>query len=173
MTLGRDFPDLQMVIAPRDPTRGKEVKRLTEKLGLRARERSAGSRMVDAQVMVLDTLGELARYYQIADIAFVGGSLVNAGGHNILEPAACGVPVIFGPYIESFREVADQFIANGAGRLVEDAKEMESVVRSLLVDKDARIRMVRQAKNLIAKDSGATVRYLKLISDAVQGRGAV
>ncbi|MDA8162689.1 MAG: 3-deoxy-D-manno-octulosonic acid transferase [Desulfobacteraceae bacterium] len=170
LSLSRDLPGLQLVIAPRDPDRGKEIWRMAEGLGLTVKLRSAMDRAADAQILVLDTLGELAGCYKIADIAFVGGSLMDAGGHNILEPAACGVPVIFGPHMESFRDVADRFVSAGAGIAVGNAKEMERAIRRLLLDKDMRIRMGKLAKDLIKKDGGATLRCLKLISDAIQER---
>ncbi|MGQ9499472.1 MAG: 3-deoxy-D-manno-octulosonic acid transferase [Dissulfurimicrobium sp.] len=167
-TLKKEFPALKLVIAPRNPTRGKEIAAMAKKLGLIANKRSAGFGLEEADILILDTLGELKGYYLAADIAFVGGSLVNAGGHNILEPAACGTPVIFGPNIESFRYAADELLSDGAGLCVRDATGLEDALRTLLQDKGRRMEMGRRAKALIARNSGATMRYIRLLEKYIK-----
>lgn len=168
LNLKKEFPALKLIIAPRDPARGKEIAAMAKDLGLTADERSAGPGKTEADLLILDTLGELKDCYLAADIAFVGGSLVNAGGHNILEPAACGVPVIFGPNMESFRYAADELAANKAGLYVKDANGLEAAIRILLKDKDRRMEMGRRAKDLIAKNSGATMRYIGLLEKYIK-----
>ena len=101
--------------------------------GWRARPDSSTARRSDlpidaeprADVVVLDTLGELAQLYQVATAVFVGGSLVDHGGHNILEPAIFGKPIVFGPYMQNFKEIADTFLANGAAVQVQSERELE------------------------------------------------
>ena len=96
--------------------------------GLRT-SRAAPSCRVDAEpradVVVLDTIGELAQLYQVATAVFVGGSLVDQGGHNILEPAVFGKPIVFGPHMQNFAEIADTFLDNGAAVQVRSARELE------------------------------------------------
>jgi 3-deoxy-D-manno-octulosonic-acid transferase len=166
--LKKEFPALRLVIAPRDPARGKEIAAMARNLELIAGLRSAGPAKTGTDLLILDTLGELKDCYPAADIAFVGGSLVDAGGHNILEPAACGVPVIFGPNMESFRYAADELLSDGAGLCVRDAAGLETAIRTLLKDKDRRMEMGRRAKALIARNSGAAMRYIRLLEKHIK-----
>lgn len=168
-TLKKEFQALKLVIAPRDPARGKEIAAMAEDLGLIANKRSDGPGLKEADLLILDTLGELKGCYPAADIAFVGGSLVDAGGHNILEPAACGVPVIFGPNMESFRYAADELLSDDAALCVRDAAGLEGAISTLLKDKDRRMEMGRRAKNLIARNSGATMHYVGLLEKYIKG----
>ena len=105
-----------LIIAPRKPERFDEVERLARRAGWNVARRS--ELRVDAEprhdVVVLDTIGELAQLYQVATVVFVGGSLVDAGGHNILEPAVFGKPIVFGPHMQNFAEIARTFLDNGA-----------------------------------------------------------
>ena len=112
LTLRQQFPALWLILAPRHPERFDQVASLIEECGLPLRRRSQWSPEQPVQtegVLLLDTIGELASAYQLATVAFVGGTLVPRGGHNILEPAALGKPVVIGPSMENFREIADQF----------------------------------------------------------------
>ena len=105
-----------LIIAPRKPERFDDVERLARAAGWNVARRS--ELRVDAEprndVVILDTIGELAQLYQVATVVFVGGSLVDAGGHNILEPAVFGKPIVFGPYMQNFAEIARTFLDNGA-----------------------------------------------------------
>src|SRR5690606_20862873 len=100
-------------------------------------------------VLVVDTVGELGRLYAAADVAFVGGSLLfrgsNKGGHNLMEPAILGVPVLFGPYNFSFKETVEDLLANDAGVLVSDVAELETVLRLLVSDEERRRALGRRA----------------------------
>lgn len=169
MAIKREFPALRLIIAPRDTARGNELVAMAKEFGIIVNKRSAGPGEKEIDALILDTLGELKDCYLAADIAFVGGSLVDVGGHNILEPAACGVPVIFGPNIESFRYAADELVANRAGIYVRDAKGLEDAILSLLRDKDMRVDMGRRAKAVIAGNSGATIHYIKLLEKYIKG----
>ena len=119
-----------LVIAARHPERFAEVERLCRQEGLSTVRRS--ELPIDAEpradAVILDTIGELAQLYQIATAVFVGGSLVPAGGHNILEPAIHGKPIVFGPHMENFKEIAEAFLANGAAIQVRSERELEEAV---------------------------------------------
>jgi 3-deoxy-D-manno-octulosonic-acid transferase len=133
------FPDLALVIAPRHPERVGETVALVTARGWRAIRRSelpASRGRTDGPpaVIVLDTVGELAQLYSIADVVFVGGSLVPTGGHNMLEPVLRRKPVLFGPHTENFRESADLVVAAGGGLVVRDAAELAATVHTLLSD---------------------------------------
>ena len=90
-----------------------------------------------ADVVVLDTIGELAQLYQVATAVFVGGSLVDHGGHNILEPAIFGKPIVFGPHMQNFGEIAEAFLANGAAIQVQSERELEETMLALVTDPGA------------------------------------
>ena len=123
--------DALLIIAARHPERFAEVERLCRHEGLATVRRT--ELPIDAEpradAVVLDTIGELAQLYQIATAVFVGGSLVPAGGHNILEPAAHGKPIVFGPHMENFQEIAETFLANGAAIQVQNERELEDTLR--------------------------------------------
>jgi 3-deoxy-D-manno-octulosonic-acid transferase len=114
---------------------------------------------------VLDTIGELAPLYQIATAVFVGGSLVAAGGHNILEPALYGKPILFGPHMENFKEIADTFLANGAAIQVRTGRELEEQVAALMGDPVRRARLGAAARALVEANRGAKDRTLAVIAD--------
>ncbi len=163
------FPGLQLLLAPRDPRRGGELKLLAEKMGLKAIRRSLGEDSEAIDVLVLDTLGELLRCYGLCDIAFVGGSFVDIEGHNLLEPAAYGVPVLFGPRVESIHVVAEDLLRRKGGRQVSGREELEAVLCNLLKDPDRRRDMGMKAKALLHENRGAASRYLDYIAEALQG----
>ena len=161
------FPKLQLLLAPRDPKRGPELESLARKMGFKAIRRNAVAKSGDVDIVVLDTLGELLKCYSLCDIAFLGGTLVNIGGHNLLEPAAYGVPVLFGPYVESMRTVAEDLLACGGGRRVSGKEELEEVLNRLLDDSFERRNMGGRAKDLLRKNQGAVSRYLDLVAKAL------
>ncbi len=121
------FPTLELVLAPRHPERTEEVERLIAERGLRSLRRSALSAGAAARgaVVILDTVGELADLYRLAAVVFVGGSLVAAGGHNMLEPALRRKPVLYGPHTENFRDSASVLEMAGAAIVVKDASALE------------------------------------------------
>jgi 3-deoxy-D-manno-octulosonic-acid transferase len=167
--LKRVFSGLQLLIAPRDPKRGSELESLAKEMGFKAARRSSTvAKSADVDIVVLDTLGELLKCYSLCDIAFVGGTLVNIGGHNLLEPAAYGVPVIFGPYIESARSIAEDLMACGGGTRVPGEKELKEVLNRLLKNPCERIDMGNKAKALLQKNQGAVSRYLDLVEKALE-----
>jgi 3-deoxy-D-manno-octulosonic-acid transferase len=119
-------------------------------------------------VLVVDTVGELGLLYASADLAFVGGSLffrgANKGGHNLMEPAILGVPVLFGPYNFSFKETVDDLLAADAGRLVHDAAELTAAVVALVTDRDARRELGQRARQVVLAGQGATARNYALLA---------
>ncbi|MBW1670127.1 MAG: 3-deoxy-D-manno-octulosonic acid transferase [Deltaproteobacteria bacterium] len=163
------FPGLQLLLAPRDPKRGSELESMAKEMGFKAIKRSAVAKPGDVDIVVLDTLGELLKCYSLCDVAFVGGTLVNIGGHNLLEPAAYGVPVLFGPYVESARTIAEDLLACGGGRRVSGKEELKEVLNKLLKDSSERTNMGNKAKGLLQKNRGAVARYLDLIAKVLEG----
>ena len=123
---------------------------------------------------MIDTVGELSRMYAAADLAFVGGSLffrgANKGGHNLMEPAILGVPVLFGPYNFSFKETVDDLLAADAGRLVRDASELTRAVVELVGDRDARRALGARGQHVIEAGRGATERNYALLADFTRVR---
>ena len=167
-------PHLKLLIAPRHPERASAVSELVEKLGftavrislfnLKPETRDPRTENRDPRtVFILDTIGELINYYAIADIVFVGGSLVQTGGHNILEPAALDKPVIFGPYMFNFRDIADLFLINKAAILVRDTQELREGIESLLGNHSLADSLVRNARKIITENRGATRKNLEQI----------
>ena len=162
-----------LVIAARHPERFAEVERICRFEGLSTVRRS--ELPIDAEprcdAVVLDTIGELAQLYQIATAVFVGGSLVPAGGHNILEPAAYGKPIVFGPHMENFAEIADTFLASSAAIQVRNARELEEAVIALMGDPVSRARLGAAARALIDANRGAKDRTLAIMAQLLPERG--
>ena len=153
-------PHARLLLAPRHPERFAEVPRLVEAAGFRCLRRSAldpGS-WTDGEVLLLDTLGELAQLYALASVVFVGGSLVASGGHNILEPAVAGKPVVVGPHMENFQEIADAFRAESAMVQVASADELAHEIAALLLDEPRRRDLGERARDLVGKNRGAVSR---------------
>ncbi len=155
-----EFPKLKLLVAPRHPERAKDIEKLALKNGFEAVFVSqlgrATSYELRTKVFILDTIGQLLNYYAIADIVFVGGSLARIGGHNILEPASQGKPVIFGPHMFNFRDMADLFLKNKAALLAHNTQELEDSVRYLLNSPAVVDEFSRRARDLITQNQGAT-----------------
>jgi len=146
-----------LVLAPRHPERFAEVRTLVESAGfpcLRRTNLEPGA-WRDGEVVLLDTLGELAQLYPLASVVFVGGSLVPSGGHNILEPAVAGKPVIVGPHMQNFQEIAEKFRAEEALLQVRSAEDLAREVISLLTDEPRRRSLGERAKSLVDRNRGA------------------
>jgi 3-deoxy-D-manno-octulosonic-acid transferase len=116
-----------------------------------------------ADVVVLDTIGELATVYQLGTVVFVGGSLVPTGGHNILEPAVYGRPVVFGPHMQNFAEIAAAFVANDAGVQVDGEGAFEAQVLALMTDPVRRARLGAAARALVEANRGAKEKTLAVV----------
>ncbi len=161
-------PDLFLVIAPRHLPRFDAVWELASARGLRVARRSRKESVDDADVLLLDTLGELASIYAEADLAFVGGSLASWGGHNIIEPASCGTPVLFGPHMQNFADVARIFLDAGAAIQVRDEAELENVLRDLLASPERRAALGTKASEVVERNRGAAGRSVSALKELVR-----
>lgn len=157
-------PRSVLVLAPRHPERAEAVAALIKKVGFVCRRRSAGETPLrSGEVLLVDTLGELALFYAASDVAFVGGSLVPVGGHNLLEPAALGKPVLSGPSLENVRESAEALKQSGVLTLVQDAKSLADASSWLLANHNMRDRIGQVALDAVTANRGALERALALI----------
>jgi 3-deoxy-D-manno-octulosonic-acid transferase len=174
--------DIILILAPRHPERFKDVEETIKNRGMQYIKRTelkSGSEMNSQMsasdnnsqrpaslksydVILLDTIGELSRVYATADVTFVGGSLKPFGGHNILEPAYWGKPVLFGPHMDNFPIAAD-FLRDGAALEVKDAGSMTSAVLDVLNDREKAGRIGRKAREIVQYNTGAVERALQLI----------
>ena len=161
--LKRDRQTLSLVIAPRDISRRTEIGRLAESLGLAAVCRSQGATSLRPDLLILDTIGELAAYYRSCDIAFVGGSLVDQGGHNPIEPAVMGLPVLFGPHMEDFAEIAEDLLAAGGALRVHNGDSLFLTLERLFDDPAFRRTTGKAAAVYIKDKQGVVTRHLALI----------
>ncbi|MBI5055883.1 MAG: 3-deoxy-D-manno-octulosonic acid transferase [Nitrospirae bacterium] len=159
-------PDLKLIIAPRHPERFEEVAEIIRKRNLnfirRTDMQNIEHRAQSTDIILLDTIGELSHVFSKASIAFIGGSLVPKGGHNILEPAYWAKPVIFGPYMDNF-PMAGEFIEKEAAVMVKDANDISITVNDLLNNNEKAARMGQIAKALVEKNSGAVKRAIELV----------
>ena len=167
-SLLNDFPDLLLVIAPRHPERFESVVKLVARQGFKASRRTRQSGALDAsvQIQIADTMGELPVLYGAADIAVVGGSLIpirGIGGHNILEPCAVGVPVIFGRNMGNFLEISEIALRAGAGFQVSDEAALITQLRGLLNDAPLRDSVGEAGRMMVEQNAGATQKTCDLI----------
>ncbi len=167
------FPNLRLVLVPRHKERFEEVARLVQSRRLPLIRRSSPRTMPAANeppVLLLDTLGELSACWGLADIAFVGGSLTNRGGQNMIEPAGYGAAVLFGPNTRNFRDVVEILLNYEAARVVHSAEELTVAVRTLLDDPSTRGAMGRKAQELVLAQQGATARTVALVAQVLPQR---
>jgi 3-deoxy-D-manno-octulosonic-acid transferase len=158
------IPTALLILAPRHPQRFDEVAALLARGGWRYVRRSAGAPVTaDVQVLLLDAVGELLAFYGAADVAFVGGSLVDIGGHNLLEPAALKLPVLTGPSDFNAKEIAAMLLQTGAARRVADAAQLGAAVSELLGDSRERQRIGAIARRAVETNRGSAQRLLKLV----------
>ena len=167
----RLMPGALAIIAPRSLQRFSEVERMSREAGFSTVRRSELPIDVEprADVVVLDTFGELAQLYQIATAVFVGGSLAKQGGHNILEPAIFGKPILFGPHMDNFREIAEAFLTNGAAMQVHSDRELEEVMLTLVSDPVHRARLGAAARALVEANRGAKDKTIAVIAELLPG----
>jgi 3-deoxy-D-manno-octulosonic-acid transferase len=160
-------PQARLVIAPRRSERFDEVAALLGRAGLRFWRRSEAAPgatwPADAPILLLDTLGELAGLYAGARAAFVGGTLAPRGGHNVLEPAAAGVPVVFGPSLDTTRAGAERLRAAGGGIEVRDAAELAATLEKLFADSTLAATMGARARAAVEGDQGPLAVTLAVI----------
>lgn len=164
------FAQALLILVPRHPPRFDEVAGLLRRRNIAFQRRSSGFvSAVPPQVILVDTLGELAQFYAAADVAFVGGSLVPIGGHNLLEPAALGLPILTGPHNSNSAEIAQLLIASGAARIVHDASELAASLTALLGDPAERNRIGTIGRECVHSNRGALEKLLELIEPVLRG----
>jgi len=160
-----------LVLAPRHPERAGEVAEIIRNSGMPFTVCSMLDRreglFIPGEVLLVDTVGELMRFYAISDMVFVGGSLAMTGGHNILEPASLGVPVLFGPHMHNFREPAALLLAYGGGFQVKDGEELTAVLKSLLDDPEKLRATGENGMRLLLDNSGATELQMEVIKQVL------
>jgi 3-deoxy-D-manno-octulosonic-acid transferase len=168
-------PRALLVLVPRHPPRFDEVANLLQRAGIRFVRRSqrlgekAGTAAAAADVLLVDTLGELLDFYAAGDVAFVGGSLVPIGGHNLLEPAALGLPVLTGPHTQNSADIANMLIQRGAAAVVNGAEELGDAVSVLLSDANERERIGALGRDSVDSNRGALGKLLGLIEPLLRG----
>jgi 3-deoxy-D-manno-octulosonic-acid transferase len=167
----RDFVAIRLVIAPRDIRRADEIAQACSWRGWHvARRTKPGEKPVD--VMILDTLGELVDVLPLADLVFVGGSLVDRGGHNPIEPAAWGKPIVMGPSVYNFADVVDTFRDADALEICANAQELVDRAIELMNQVDRRRRLGERSQRVVASRRGAALVYAALLVDPAWQRRA-
>jgi 3-deoxy-D-manno-octulosonic-acid transferase len=171
--LRSDFPGLRLILAPRRIDQAGTILDRARKMGFTSvRRTDLHPKGTNYDVLILDTIGELAGVYRVGTVAFVGGSLVPEGGHNLLEPAAHGCPVLFGPHTFNFTSMADALALCGGGRRVGDGEALQEVVRNLLSSPEERDRMGRHARRFVEENRGALARVISAIKKCADDPGS-
>ncbi len=161
-----EIPELLLILVPRHPERFNEVARLCAERGLSVVRRSTQQPVSQqTQVFLGDSMGEMLAWFSLSDVAFVGGSLVNTGCHNVLEPAALGVPVLVGPSQFNFQTICEQLQEAGALKTVPDEQALARAVLDLLRDEPGRQLMGEAGQRTVAQNRGALQRILSLIAE--------
>ena len=160
------IPDLLMILAPRHPKRFEEVEKLLQRKHVNYLRKSSmnGHGAKDADVIFLDTLGDLPMVYSVASVVFVGGSLVDVGGHNLIEPARWSKPLLFGPYMTNFADLASEMKQSGGGVEVKGREDLMREVTSLLTEPGRALEVGQNARQVVDGDRGVVERSLELVS---------
>lgn len=170
--LRSSFPALCFIIAPRKIEQSDEIMREAQDMGLTVALKSELPKNGGHHdVLVLNTIGELGRIYGLSKVSFVGGSLVPFGGHNLLEPASFGCPVVFGYHTYNFMQMSDSLEAAGGGQRVSSGEQLYAVVSKLMGDTEMRHRMGVKAKEFVERNRGALRRVLRYIGENINGSG--
>lgn len=160
------IPDCLLVLVPRHPERADEIDQLCRRRGYRVLRRTREQPLdVPQDIYLVDTLGELTQFYAACDVAFIGGSLVPVGGHNMIEAAALGVTVVYGPYLFNFQEISSQLLEHDAARKVENSDELAQVITQLLGDANLRHKLGENGRNFVESSRGALQRLLRVIDE--------
>ena len=165
--LKEHHPDLILVIAPRHPERFNEVANLVSSRGIKLVRRTEIDGHHGADVILLDTIGELSRLYAGASIIFIGGSLIPFGGHNPLEAAVYGKPVLFGPHMENFRDIAEGLIKGGGAFRVASPSELYSRASALLTDGQLLEGVGRRAEEVVKRNRGACEATMRVVNEVL------
>lgn len=164
------FSQLRLLLAPRHPKRAEELGNLCKSLGFAPVKTSCIAELANQQelsksVFILDTLGQLTTFYALADLVFVGGSFVKKGGHNIIEPASLSKPVIFGPIMYNFHDIAELLTKNNAAIQVTSEQDLLEGLEKLLQNPKEAERLGNAARDIVLKQRGATLRTIQLIKE--------
>ena len=163
-TLLAGHPELLLILVPRHPERFTGVRELVEKRAFNVVTRTQKKPCESStEVFLVDTMGEVPLFYASSDIAFVGGSLVTVGGHNLLEPAAQGLPIVTGPHLFNAQDIADKFIELGACRIVSDSDSLARMIAELIDDPDEAARIGRDGLKVLEQNRGSLKRLLVLL----------
>lgn len=164
----RQIPELLLILVPRHPERFGDVRKLCEQQQLAVVTRTSGDDCCqNTDVYLADTMGELKMLYAASDIAFVGGSLVPVGGHNVLEPAAVGVPVLFGPFMANFKEIARGILAHDAAIQCQDKDDIVRAVYAIHENAAYRASLIEKAKAFVRQNRGAKARLSEMLDQAI------
>jgi len=167
----REHPRCLLLLVPRHPERFARVGAVAARRGYRVGLRSdPDTLLVPCDVFLGDSMGELPVFYCASDVAFVGGSLVNVGGHNFLEPASAGIPIVMGPYLHNFADIAGRLSKLGAAFEVANATELAERVASLLHDANARQASGERGRHFVESNRGACARLLAMAGEVLQSR---
>lgn len=159
--LRQSVPNALLVLVPRHPDRFSDVSGLLQRRGTRSVARTANVHCADdTEVFLGDTMGELPLFYAASDIAYVGGTLVAVGGHNLLEPAALGLPIVTGPHLFNTQDIADMFTSVGAAIVVQDPAELAGRILELFKDPDAARTVGDKGREIVRENRGALARFL-------------
>jgi 3-deoxy-D-manno-octulosonic-acid transferase len=167
LRLRQQFPSLRLFVAPRHVERLQEIRAQLDALRLQVTlaSEALAHRELNADCMLLDTTGELQRWYGIATVVFIGKSLTAHGGQNPVEPILAGKPVVFGPHMENFATLANMLVSKKGAVQVQDVNSLEQALAELLHDREARQRLVQNAREVLSEHQGATARAAALISE--------
>lgn len=160
--LKKQHKNFFLILAPRDPARGKKIGQLAASYHLSCIYRSENVAR-PADLLILDSMGELSSLYSLADIAFVGGSMVDCGGHNPIEPACLGIPVLFGRYMEDFSEISRDLVAAGGALVISDKDIFHKTLSNLLASAEQRKQIGSLARQCIEQQRGVVDRHLEII----------
>ncbi len=170
-SLLKSLPELLLILVPRHPERAGEVEQLLIGRGVSLVRRSLLEQQPQqcraGQVLLVDTVGELMQLYTLSDLAFVGGSLVATGGHNLLEPASRGIPLVFGPYMDNFAEIRSLVLDYGAGVQVSNQHELQEAVVEFLITPELRQVVGTNGLKLLRDSGGAVDRHLAMLAEVL------
>ena len=171
-TIKESYPNARLVIAPRKPERTGEIVRLVGNfgydVGLRSKLLKLDGNRPQYPVLVIDTIGELGRIYSVGDVVFVGGSLINHGGHNVLEPAAHAKPIIVGPSMQNFKDSYSLLSKVGACKMVNGVPELTKELLDIIQNDERRAKMGAASLQVIKENRGAAVRSIEYLEDLLR-----
>ncbi|MBW3621863.1 MAG: 3-deoxy-D-manno-octulosonic acid transferase [Armatimonadetes bacterium] len=161
-------PTLRLLLAPRHLERTEEIETLIRERGFTVGRRTRS--VPGAELVLLDTMGELGKIYAVGDVCFVGGTLANIGGHNLLQPVAQGKPVFFGPHTQNVRDIAGLLVDEGVGFQADDEEELKRLVADALAHPEDLRALEKRALAVVEANRGASERYVDLLLAAIEGR---